>query len=198
VSGASSRSRLTADDWAQAALVAFAEGGLAAVAVEPLALRLGATKGSFYWHFANRDALVVAALQLWELRRTQAVIDRVGAREGPRARLETLLHTVIEQSAGDPLEAQILAAADHPLVADAARRVVGRRTTYLIDLFEQLGFDRRAAATRAVLLYAAYAGHDQLRTRLPDVLPMTEAGGTGEYLDALLDLVLAGVGRPSG
>jgi len=76
--------------------------------------------------------------------------------------------------------------------------VVVRRTAYLVVLFEQLGFDRRAAATRAVLLYAAYAGHDQLRTRLPDVLPMTEAGGTGEYLDALLDLVLAGVGRPSG
>ncbi|WP_412543871.1 TetR/AcrR family transcriptional regulator [Longispora sp. K20-0274] len=59
------RRRLTAEDWAEAALLAFAEGGLAAVAVEPIATRLGATKGSFYWHFPHRDALVVAALALW-------------------------------------------------------------------------------------------------------------------------------------
>ena len=43
--------RLSAEDWAQAALDLIAEQGVAAVAVEPLARRLGVTKGSFYWHF---------------------------------------------------------------------------------------------------------------------------------------------------
>ena len=57
-----SRKRLTARDWADAALAAIGERGLAGVAVEPLAARLGTTKGSFYWHFANRDALIEAAL----------------------------------------------------------------------------------------------------------------------------------------
>jgi Bacterial regulatory proteins, tetR family len=38
-----------------AALAAIAKGGLAAVAVEPLAARLGATKGSFYWHLTWGD-----------------------------------------------------------------------------------------------------------------------------------------------
>ena len=45
---------LTAEDWARAALEAIAEDGVTAVAVEPLARSLGVTKGSFYWHFANR------------------------------------------------------------------------------------------------------------------------------------------------
>ena len=56
------KSRLSADDWALAALDVIAEQGLAAVAVEPLARRLGVTKGSFYWHFPSREALLVAAL----------------------------------------------------------------------------------------------------------------------------------------
>ena len=59
-------SRLSADDWALGALDVIAEQGLAAVAVEPLARRLGVTKGSFYWHFPSREALLVAALDLWE------------------------------------------------------------------------------------------------------------------------------------
>ena len=59
-------SRLTADDWAQAALDLIAEQGVAAVAVEPLARRLRVTKGSFYWHFPSRDALLQAALERWE------------------------------------------------------------------------------------------------------------------------------------
>ena len=49
---------LTPGDWARAALAAIARGGIAAVAVESIAADLGATKGSFYWHFKNRDALI--------------------------------------------------------------------------------------------------------------------------------------------
>lgn len=60
-------SRLSAEDWAQAALDLIAEQGVGAVAVEPLARRLGVTKGSFYWHFPSRDALLQAALERWEL-----------------------------------------------------------------------------------------------------------------------------------
>ena len=48
---------LSAADWSEAALVALARGGLAAVAVEPLAKELGATKGSFDRHFADRNEL---------------------------------------------------------------------------------------------------------------------------------------------
>ena len=71
------RSRLSRDDWTAAALRALAAGGLAAVAIEPLAAALGATKGSGYWHFANRAALVSATLERWEHDNTAAVIAQV-------------------------------------------------------------------------------------------------------------------------
>lgn len=57
--------RLRAVDWAQAALDVVATDGVNAVAVEPLARKLGVTKGSFYWHFPSRDALLHAALERW-------------------------------------------------------------------------------------------------------------------------------------
>jgi hypothetical protein len=41
------KSRLSRERWIEAALDALADGGVAAVAVEPLAARLGVTKGSF-------------------------------------------------------------------------------------------------------------------------------------------------------
>ena len=42
---------LTPGDWARAALAAIARGSIGAIAVESVAADLGATKGSFYWHF---------------------------------------------------------------------------------------------------------------------------------------------------
>ena len=71
------------DDWAAAALTALADGGLAAVRVEALAPGLGASKGSFYWHFADRAALVDAALALWEERDTDTFVDALDADRRP-------------------------------------------------------------------------------------------------------------------
>jgi AcrR family transcriptional regulator len=53
--------RLTRQDWIDAALEALETGGVPAVAVEPLASRLGVTKGSFYWHFKDRNELLATA-----------------------------------------------------------------------------------------------------------------------------------------
>ena len=47
----SERSTLSAADWERAALELISEKGVQALAVEPLARRMGITKGSFYWHF---------------------------------------------------------------------------------------------------------------------------------------------------
>src|SRR5262249_6676712 len=84
--------RLTRDDWITAALAAIADGGLAAVGVEPLAARLGATKGSFYWHFENRDALLEAAIRRWEKQTTTDVAAEItAARDPPASQLRRLL-----------------------------------------------------------------------------------------------------------
>src|ERR671922_6013 len=80
-------SHLSRERWIAAALDALADGGMAAVAVEPLAARLGVTKGSFYWHFRDRDELLTAALQEWERTGTEELIKRLDQIADPRERL---------------------------------------------------------------------------------------------------------------
>ena len=183
------RKRLTAQDWADAALTAMGEGGLAAVAVEPLAARLGTTKGSFYWHFANREALIEAALDRWEQRSTEAVIAGLESEPDPEKRLRRLLSEASELAAEDPLEVSLLATAGHPRVAAALRRVTERRVGYLAELFAQLGFAPDEGRRRALLAYTGYLGHTQLAHAVPETLPAGEEGR--RYLDSVLDTLLA-------
>ena len=150
--------RKTRRDWAAAALDAIAEGGLAAVAVEPLAVRLGTTKGSFYWHFANRDTLVEAALVLWEEQGTAAVIAELEALPDPEARLRRLFDLVFRDGTAGRVDLALLAHADDPLVAPVLARVTGRRLDYLVRTMTGLGHAREDAHHRAVLSYTSYLG----------------------------------------
>lgn len=183
--------RLTADDWTLAALEAIGRGGLAAVAVEPLATRLGATKGSFYWHFTNRDALIEAALRRWETDHTDAVIALVEAVPEPLARLRLLIGMVIESTAGpraDSIELAMLATAGHPHVAPVLARVTERRVAYTAGLFEALGLPPEEAARRALLAVSAYLGHAQLAHAAPRIVPGT-AEERGAYVDRIIELL---------
>ncbi|WP_228122373.1 TetR/AcrR family transcriptional regulator [Saccharothrix syringae] len=162
--------RRTRDDWTGVALQALAEGGVAAVAVEPLAARLGATKGSAYWHFPNREALLKAALERWEREHTEAVIELVESVDGPAARLRLLFATVLEAVEHSAVELAMLAAKDHPVVSPVLERVTERRVGYLEVLFRELGFGGGAARQRALLAYSIYLGQAQLMSATPDVV----------------------------
>lgn len=183
---ASPKRRLTPEDWAGAALAAIGEGGLAAVAVEPLAIRLGTTKGSFYWHFANREALLEAALLLWEERTTTAVIREVDdAPDDPSSQLRLLIVRVIGMAEQDPIGLALLATATHPAVAPVLARVTGARIGVIAALFEKLGFPPNEAQSRALLAYSAYLGHSQLAHSTPQLLPRTKTERHA-YLDHVL------------
>jgi AcrR family transcriptional regulator len=182
--------RLSRESWVQAALEAIAEGGLAAVAVVPLAKRLGATKGSFYWHFSNREELVAAALAEWEHSHTAAVIAEIEAvsSEGPLQQLRLLFKRVTELAARDRIELALLATADHPAVQPVLDRVTRRRVEFAARLFRQLGFSPAEARRRALLAYSAYLGHAQLVHATPDVLPRTQAARRAYFDDVLAAL----------
>lgn len=109
--------RLSADDWAQAALDLIAEQGVGAVAVEPLARRLGVTKGSFYWHFPSRDALLQAALERWEIFEQKEVFGSLEDVPDPSARLRALFQLVAHEVKPHVIYSELLKALDHPQYA---------------------------------------------------------------------------------
>ena len=158
--------RLSADDWAQAALDLIAEQGVSAVAVEPLARRLGVTKGSFYWHFPSRDALLSAALERWEANEQEAIFGRLEAVADPAQRLGALFQVVAHEVKSHKVYSELLKALDHPAVGPVIGRVSQRRLDYLTAAFRQTGLSATDAQHRARLAYAAYVGFLQLSLQL--------------------------------
>jgi len=183
---ASGRRRLTREDWITAALASIADGGLAAVGVEPLAARLGATKGSFYWHFENRDALLEAAIRRWEKETTTDVVAEIAiARDAPASQFRRLVAGVIERAEQDQVGPALLANAAHPAVAPALERVTTARLDLIALVLRRLGFPAAEARRRALLAYSAYLGHGQLAHSTPAVLPATKAGRRAYLSDAI-------------
>ncbi|MFD9550239.1 TetR/AcrR family transcriptional regulator [Nocardia salmonicida] len=177
--------RLNAEDWVTAAIAALGESGLTGVAVEPLAKRLGATKGSFYWHFKDRGALVDAVLARWEQLGTDEVIARLDELSDPVERLRRLFTEVIEYATEGREELALLAAIDQPVVADAMRRVAARRIEYVAAQLQLLAVPTAQASTRAAVAVGIYHGINQLARVAPETLP-----ATGELVDDIVGRLL--------
>lgn len=159
------RSRLTAADWEAGALDLIAEQGIAALAVEPLARKLNVTKGSFYWHFATREALLTAALRRWEAHVDEA-LEQIAAIAEPRERLYELFRRTGREAKSHVIYSALLRALDHPSVQPVMERVSQRRLDFLSLAYRQVGMSRGNALHRAHLTYAAYVGFLQLALQL--------------------------------
>jgi AcrR family transcriptional regulator len=151
---------LSREDWTRAALLAIAEGGTAAVAVEPLAAQLRTTKGSFYWHFRGRGELVAEALAAWEREATDEIIARLEGVADPVERLRLVLIAAMEDENDEygAIDAALLASAADPSVAPVVGRVQRKRLAFLERCFRDMGLPPREARVRARIGYSIYLG----------------------------------------
>jgi AcrR family transcriptional regulator len=180
--------KVTAEDWEVAALDALADGGLAAVAIEPIATRLGASKGSFYWYFPNREALIRAALDRWEHHHTEHVVELLEQIADPAQRLRELIRGALLGTRGAAVALLLLADAGDPLVGAVVERVTARRLDVLTDCFAALGLDPERARHHALAGYSAYLGAAALRRGAPDLALALD--------DHYIETVLAAFGVP--
>ncbi|GAA2306461.1 TetR/AcrR family transcriptional regulator [Nonomuraea roseoviolacea subsp. roseoviolacea] len=175
---------LTREDWTRAALRAIGEGGIAAVAVDRLATELGTTRGSFYWHFKNRQDLLVAALETWEKEGVTDVEAALAAVADPAQRLRAIFVTAFTHPAAADIEAALAARAADPLVAPALRRVTAARLRLLRRVFADLGYGERESDERARIFHVAYLGHCQARRGAPEVY------ADAAYAERLMEMLL--------
>jgi AcrR family transcriptional regulator len=158
-----SATRLSREDWIAAALQALADGGPPAVAVERLAVRLQATKGSFYWHFKDREELITEALATWEREATDALIDEMTEVADPVERLRLLMVAATELEEEEHPDVRLLPSASDPVVGEVVKRVQRKRLDFLARTFRDAGFTPAECRLRARLAYSVYLGWFQQR-----------------------------------
>ena len=183
---------LSREAWVKAAINLIAQEGVQALAVEPLALTLGVTKGSFYWHFKNRDQLIHAALEAWEQDQSADVVERYGAITDPRRRLRVLLFAAFEDVENGKFFAALAVSSEDPRVQPFLRRATERRLAFGAEAFQALGFSEAEAKERALFAYAAYAGYFQLLRTTPGAVgAVTDLSG---YVRRLADALVPAKG----
>src|SRR5262245_36853734 len=146
--------------WIDEGLRALAAGGPDAVRVEVLAQALGVTKGGFYGHFADRNALLAEMLDTWERKAIDEVLERV-ERNGGDARAKMRRAGALTFSS--ELLPIALAIRDSSrrdqAVAARLRRLEHRRMAYLRLLFGAICPDQDEVEARSMLAFSLVIGH---------------------------------------
>ncbi len=182
------RAPLTPADWEQAALELIAEKGISALGVEPLARRMGITKGSFYWHFPGRDELLERALKRWENQDSAHLKMALKADQQPAERLAQFVWRTSRQTLTHRIYVALCATPDDVRVGPVLKRVTSRRIKYLSAAFEELGLDPTAARQRANLVYSSYVGYLQLQAQ--GLVPDRDEPAFNDYVQHVIETLV--------
>lgn len=151
--------QLTPADWIKAATEVLVDKSIDAVRVDVLAKGLKVTRGSFYWHFQDRDDLLKQLLKSWRDAATEQIIQRFehsGA--DPKALVRELSSLPFHGKAAVTSASIELAIRAWARRDDMARQFVdevdAKRLSYVSQCFVALGFSFQDAAMRAFVLYS--------------------------------------------
>lgn len=161
------REALTPDSWIDAATEVLVNEGIDHVRIDVLADQLGVTRGSFYWHFRDREDLLRRVLQAWSERATLALTRRLAsASNDPQARLRDMISLphrgqAAERAARIELAIRAWARRD-PLARQVLDEADRSRLAYHEHTFLALGLPVAQARARAFITYAAEIGESLL------------------------------------
>ncbi|HEY0837938.1 MAG TPA: TetR/AcrR family transcriptional regulator [Azospirillum sp.] len=158
--------RANRESWLGAAFSALAEGGADRVRVEVLAKQLHVTKGSFYWHFRDRNELMDTLLDSWKTGRIEAIKRQTQLDGTPAAeRLRSLLSLYLDGSKPRGIAIELAMrdwARREPKAASAVAEVDQERLHCVSALFSALGLTAEEAFARAYLFYSFIFGEGLL------------------------------------
>ena len=161
-SPSTARTQLDPERWVETAIDVLAKEGIAGLRVEVLAKRCGVTKGSFYWHFMDRQALLAAVLERWKEGRIRDIEKTTAVSPGQE---RDQLHYAIEvygasrNRKGMAIELAVRDWARHDVLAAAVVEAVDLyRLECTRKLFVATGMSDAEAKSRSLLLYACVFG----------------------------------------
>ncbi|MGB8814830.1 MAG: TetR/AcrR family transcriptional regulator [Paracoccaceae bacterium] len=159
--------RGSADLWLDAAYDALLEGGVGAVKLGPLAAKLGLSRTSFYWHFADREALLAGLIARWQGRNTGNLIART------ESYAETIAEAVLNVNdcwiTPELFDARMEFAIRSwgqgaPPVAAALAEADLARLAALRAMFLRFNYTEAQADIRARTIYLTQIGYISMRT----------------------------------
>jgi len=141
---------LSREEWLERALEVVSSEGGAKLRIAALVDAVGVTKGSFYWHFRDRDDFVGKLIDYWHERYTLTVSDYLDGVEGrAEEKLRELMRMVfVEQLTRHDLAFRAWAIAE-PHLRELVKRTDDFRLNYLRKLFTGMGFDEEASDLRS-------------------------------------------------
>jgi len=180
-------------DWVRAASARLSREGIEAVRVEVLARDLRASKGSFYWHFRDREDLLNTMLAHWEGEETAWLREAASGEKSAAARWAMLVEYGADAQRCR-FEAALRAwARRDDRVAIRVGAIEKARREFIADVLQDVGFAPRTADSWADLAQLVYLGWLDRSTR--DAEFRLAGRGLGEFLS---ELVLAASARLPG
>ena len=160
--------RLSLDDWTSRALDLLISEGVGALKVARLCRELGVTKGSFYWHFTDLEALKKAVADRW-CEQTRATLDQTSAMADvpPLERIRMMAAGLLEDRSWSVERTLREWARTDPQVAETIAASERHVFALVEDALRELGHSDRDARLRAGLLVYAGIGFAHGQQSLP-------------------------------
>jgi AcrR family transcriptional regulator len=168
--------KVSREQWLDAARQALATDGVDLVRIQPLAKRLGATRSSFYWYFQSRENLLDELLAAWTATNTASIVDRA-ARPTPTitAAVLSVFECWADVASFDPqLDAAVRSWGRRDAAVEA---VVVRDDQVRVDAIAAM-YDRHGVADaviRARVLYYTQIGYYALGIDQPNSVRLADA-----------------------
>ena len=158
--------RLSREEWLRLALEEVSKEGGAKLRIDKLVEGLGVSKGSFYWHFKDREDFVQSLVQFWAEYTTTAVIEIMSQVQGDaQERLLKLMKVIFTQGL-DKYELPMRAwAAEEPYVGAVVQEMEARRLAFIGALFAEMGFQGKDLEMRTRLFVCYACGEHVFFTR---------------------------------
>lgn len=163
------RKNLTRGNWIEAAQSSLIASGIASVKIEPLAKELGATRGSFYWHFTDHAELLSELIACWIEQNTRPFRQVLDSDDDqPLVQILRYAEVWLYEKFDPAFDAAVRDwARISETVDESVRRVDDERLAILIDIFQRLGYEDREALVRARTFYYHQVGYYALKVIQP-------------------------------
>ena len=182
-------SPLQPDDWIRAAFARLAAEGIEAVRIELLARDLGVSKGSFYWHFQDREELLAKMFERWE-KDENDWLDETVITPKAAARWARFVHHCTDLQLARLESAMRTWSRRDERIAARISAIEKKRIAHIASVLRAIGFVAPAAESWAEITLLVYLGWLDRATR--DL----EFQVSGRTLDEFFsDLILAASDR---